>query len=482
MLTSDLAKSSTLSVVSRKALGSVLREQWLQHQGFSSSNDMPDLGRINNVQYVLRGSFHHLQDTLVIDLQAVDVETNVVRGSFRVEGLESDVPRLEHDLVIQILAMIDASAAGSLEASRGQLDDAQTRAPQNRPEGFPDIQLEHRKGFDLHSVPQIHIQLSLEKVKQQRIQAYHVAKTFWQRGWSSELGMPRYEPWPLWWDETVSTSILRLPVALFFNQKYLQALVAKMSLDGDSPIVTVGPRGLQVTPSHNRGLGRLLINQIRRPHRVFVRALNKYGEVMAVFSEWSWQTNTIIRNPSPDQIVFSMWPKPFVRGLAEFPVEWIERGRDQIAFDVAIRPNLDERREIVIEEVTELDNNPEPIVKEYQDEHDNLRRLQNWVQKQWKPSIGEALPADGYLPGNQRTAVALLHLHAGKITNVQFLTIPDDLLFVRSLADLKRDLIDYCVACQPPYSSVHQPVDQTFRLQLTLVKDLKALQFGPQPD
>ena len=35
MLASDLAKWPTLSVIAREALGSVLREQWLQHRQFS---------------------------------------------------------------------------------------------------------------------------------------------------------------------------------------------------------------------------------------------------------------------------------------------------------------------------------------------------------------------------------------------------------------------------------------------------------------
>ena len=44
MLTSDLAKWPFLSVIAREALGPVLREQWLQQRGFSSSADLVDLG------------------------------------------------------------------------------------------------------------------------------------------------------------------------------------------------------------------------------------------------------------------------------------------------------------------------------------------------------------------------------------------------------------------------------------------------------
>ena len=86
MLTSDLAKWPSLSIIARDALGPVLREQWLQQRGFSSSISNVDLGNIQGVHYLVSGGFHQHGENLTIDLQVVDVETGVVVSSLRAQG------------------------------------------------------------------------------------------------------------------------------------------------------------------------------------------------------------------------------------------------------------------------------------------------------------------------------------------------------------------------------------------------------------
>jgi TolB-like protein len=98
MLTSDLAKSPSLSIIARDALGPVLREQWLQQRG-----------NIQGVHYLVSGGFHQHGENLTIDLQVVDVETGVIVSSLRAQGPEAEIPRLEHNLVMQMLALFDPS-------------------------------------------------------------------------------------------------------------------------------------------------------------------------------------------------------------------------------------------------------------------------------------------------------------------------------------------------------------------------------------
>ena len=69
MLANDLAKWPSLSIIARDALGPVLREQWLQQRGFSSSISAVDLGNIQGVHYLVNGGFHQYGDNLTIDLQ-----------------------------------------------------------------------------------------------------------------------------------------------------------------------------------------------------------------------------------------------------------------------------------------------------------------------------------------------------------------------------------------------------------------------------
>ncbi|MFA9561804.1 MAG: hypothetical protein ACERKU_05670, partial [Nitrospirota bacterium] len=112
---------------------------------------------------------------------------------------------------------------------------------------------------------------------------------------------------------------------------------------------------------------------------------------------------------------------------------------------------------------------------------DFLLPLKNWIQMKWHPPITEALPVAGYLPANKRNAVALLHLHAGKIVKVQFLHLPHDVLLSRSLEELKTQLIGYCVICKDSEMLSSRSALQAIRLQLNLVKDLHGLRFGSPP-
>ncbi|MDH5563458.1 MAG: hypothetical protein OEY91_07550, partial [Nitrospirota bacterium] len=92
-----------------------------------------------------------------------------------------------------------------------------------------------------------------------------------------------------------------------------------------------------------------------------------------------------------------------------------------------------------------------------------------------------ALPVNGYLPANSRTAVALVHLEGGRIATVQWLTVPQDDLFSRSLEELTVSLVSFCVKCSDSATSSSGSVIQTIRLQLNVERDLHGLQFGSKP-
>ncbi|MEE9232841.1 MAG: hypothetical protein V3U07_05260, partial [Nitrospirales bacterium] len=67
------------------------------------------------------------------------------------------------------------------------------------------------------------------------------------------------------------------------------------------------------------------------------------------------------------------------------------------------------------------------------------------------------------------------------IDQVHFHNPPDEPAFVRSLDALKSHLLGYCVECLGSESISSPPDPPTIRLQLTLVKDLHAIQFGARP-
>jgi hypothetical protein len=202
---------------------------------------------------------------------------------------------------------------------------------------------------------------------------------------------------------------------------------------------------------------------------------------MAVFSKWSWRTEVILQNSSSDRIIFPFWPQPFISGLAEFPVAWVERGGQHVTFDAMMMPIPNEQREIVLEPIVSSDTEEQEGLSGITKDADFLLPLKNWIQMKWHPPITEALPVAGYLPANKRNAVALLHLHAGKIVKVQFLHLPHDVLLSRSLEELKTQLIGYCVICKDSEMLSSRSALQAIRLQLNLVKDLHGLRFGSPP-
>jgi TolB-like protein len=482
MLTSDLAKSPSLSIIARDALGPVLREQWLQQRGFSSLISNVDLGNIQGVHYLVSGGFHQHGENLTIDLQVVDVETGVIVSSLRAQGPEAEIPRLEHSLVMQMLTLFDPSIDSTAIELSDQLEEKTPKPSSSGLVEEKDGSLTKReRAFGLHSVHQIDVRLSLERITQHRIQAYQAAEKFWKEGWSTEMGQPMYRVWE-WPEQSYEPmTLLALPISLFMQPHNIGDVLKSEGGGEVSAFVHLESDGFVRERADRTGASQLFFEQVRQPQRVFVRALNEHGELMAVFSKWSWQTESILQNSSSDRILFPFWPQPFISGLAEFPVAWVERGGQHVTFDAMIMPIPNEQRDIVLEPIVSSDTEEQEGLSKTAIDAGFLLPLKNWIQTKWRPPITEALPVAGYLPANKRNAVALLHLHAGKIVRVQFLHLPHDVLLSRSLEELKAHLLGYCVICQDLEIPSSSSALQTIRLQLNLVKDLHGLRFGSPP-
>jgi TolB-like protein len=479
MLTSDLAKSPSLSIIARDALGPVLREQWLQQRGFSSSISNVDLGNIQGVHYLVSGGFHQHGENLTIDLQVIDVETGVIVSSLRAQGPEAEIPRLEHSLVMQMLTLFDPSIDSITSDLSEQLEEKNLKlSSPGRVEEKDGSLMKRERTFGLHSVHQIDVRLSLERITQHRIQAYQAAGKIWKEGWSTEMGLPMYRVWE-WPEQSYEPMpLLALPISLFMQPHKIGDVLQSEGGGGIFSFVHLESDGFVRKRADQTGASQLFFEQVRQPQRVFVRALNEHGELMAVFSKWSWRTEVILQNSSSDRIIFPFWPQPFISGLAEFPVAWVERGGQHVTFDAMMMPIPNEQREIVLEPIVSSDTEEQEGLSEISKDGDFLLPLKNWIQMKWHPPITEALPVAGYLPANKRNAVALLHLHAGKIVKVQFLHLPHDVLLSRSLEELKTQLIGYCVICKDSEMLSSRSALQAIRLQLNLVKDLHGLRFG----
>ncbi len=478
MLASDLAKWPFLKVIAREALGSVLREQWLQQRGFSPSTAPVELGHIQGVHYLVRGSIAQFQQSLIVDLQIIDVETDVIVGSLRAQGANTEVPQIEYDLVMQMLPFFESDTSGTsgrIEDRPGAVQHDSSVEAQNLERDYAS---EGPPLFSEHSIHQIDMQLSLERLTHQRILAYQTAKDFWQKSWSAEIGQPFYHLERFIQATDKPMSLLSLPFAVFMQKNLMKNILKNQERENLSPSIQLVSDGLVLRQSNVRGAPQLFFERIGQPHRLFVRAVNEHGEVMAVYSKWSWQSEELVHVASPERIVFPISPQPFLRGLAEFPLSWVERGGQHVTFDLVMVSNFGEQRTISLEPIHISDSEESDSTIPRAEDLRDLLPLKNFIRTHWNPPIAETLPVAGYLPANKQKAVALLSLSAGKIEKVEFLHHPDAPLFSRSLMELKSRLLGYCLSCQRSDPVSSHVVPHLLRLQLTLVKDLSELKLG----
>lgn len=481
MLVSDLAEWPQLEVVSRDALGSVLREQWLQQRGFSSGENPVRLGRLKGVRFLIQGRFYSRQETLSVDLQIVDVETGVVVGSVNAQGVESDIPGLEQDLVTHLIGVFDSSLDG---IRRSKVVQSSEDLPPHSRRDFV-VDKERREGISSEPVPpsmvyQIDAFLSLEKLTHQRREAYRLAETIWNEGSVVELGQPLYQVWHFSIDPTRSVPVMAIPLSLFFSPRRLSNIFEQVQKSGTDSGGNVDSDGFRAILDEGSGAQSLFIEHFQMPRRIFIRALNEKNDVLAIFSDWGWRTERKFSMRGTQGVSVPMWPNPFVTGLVNFPVDWVEREGQQVTFDSVVVPVPNEQVLVMLEPIGEFKEEGTTISRPVDPEDILLQGLESLIKSNWAPAITEGLPMRGYLPGNKRTAVGVVHVQEGKIRDIQFQHWPEDPFFLQSLQDLQRKLLVPCLEC-PDSGQVVPPlpgVFKTFRLQLTLVKDMYAIHLG----
>jgi hypothetical protein len=154
-----------------------------------------------------------------------------------------------------------------------------------------------------------------------------------------------------------------------------------------------------------------------------------------------------------------------------------------VTFDVVVVPVPNEQVIVMLEALEESEEDKNVISGQVIDETVLLQTVEQLIRSHWTPAITEGLPLLGYLPGNKRTAVGVVHIQDGKVAQVQFHHSPEEPLFLKSLHDLQSNILGSCVACQKSDQVVSSPsrLSKKIRFQLTLVKDIHALQLGSRP-
>ncbi len=276
---------------------------------------------------------------------------------------------------------------------------------------------------------------------------------------------------------------MAIPISLFFSPHRLAHIFEQAQKTETDSGGYVDSDGFRTTLDEGSGAQLLFVEHFQKPRRVFIRALNEEGDVLAIFSPWAWRTERRILMRDPQGVSVPMWPNPFVTGFVQFPVEWVEREGHHATFDTVVVPVPNEQVLVTLEPIGESKEEGSEISQQVDQEDVFIQDLGNLIKSKWTPSITEGLPVRGYLPGNKRTAVGVVHAQDGKIRYIKFQHWPEDPFFLKSLQDLQLKLLEACLECQDSGQVVpHLPGSfKTFRLQLTLVKDIHALHLGSRP-
>lgn len=130
MLSTDLAKLSSVTVVQREQLDKVLKEQALGASGVIAPSQAAQLGKVLGAETLLTGSYASIGKNIRVDLQLIDATTGQVQGAVSAEGNVDSIFSLEKQLVLSLLTKLNVTPTGpELQAiSQGETFNSQAIA------------------------------------------------------------------------------------------------------------------------------------------------------------------------------------------------------------------------------------------------------------------------------------------------------------------------------------------------------------------
>jgi len=468
-------------VVSRQRLGEVLREQWLQHRGSFEEASSVRLGRMVGARYLLSGLYYVGGNDLVLDVHLLDVEQGAVIRTIRVTGSPEAIPDLELDLASRLGGLFDAAVVSQPgESKRSSPFEEDTPDVQFDAQAIRDIQNKigeqgplSRNTAPLSTTLRVDTVLGLERLRRIRDRAAQMAQELWTRALSIRLGALRYGGQPEE-DTSPGTVTVHVPLTATFREEAVRKLDAELvvSTDDQDTQATEMVLGFK---DPDPGAKRLFLEALQSPQRVFVRAVQESGNVLALSSQWGWRTDLHLRTRPDGMVIVPRSSLPFLKGNAPFGETLLINQDSTLTFDAVVVPVPQERRSISVEFV---DNQHE--VKNPSLEHEELlASMQPWLLHRWFPPVAESIPTSGYLPGNRRRGVALVSMRGGTVSSFQVVHVDEEERFAESITHVLRKLpgecFHRCKMAQPPDVP---PPSFSLRVQFELVKDIRYAGLG----
>lgn len=447
MLVAELARDPSLIVVQRDRVEEIIREQALQLSGRVADETAVRIGRLAGATVLITGSVTAIGDRIRMDAQLVGVEQGRVLGTAVVEGPLTSVPSVTRAFVSKVPKLF-RSADGRTEAAVG-------REP--RPGMFPSAEANamgealSRQGKTFEALDAFERALAadpdnraarsnyagtirmLSGAELFRTEAGKVPLRDDQRkidriierlignGIDAEVGPPRLEPLH---DGTVT---LRVPVRLRMTPSAATTVVESVQAMGGVVRYPPGRDGtIEIKLSAIPDVNREFVRAVAAPRRIFVRLLSREGRTVAVYSnmqEWrvsSWvsevdeqwvriESHRIVEG---EAVVMGLTPQQASAVVsAQVTVDAVPHERASVRLDVTEADPARERRE-TSERPAHLDQKAfaGPPSMTDQPALPDLASLRGMMEEAWNPPITERSWSQGYLPGNERTAVITLTL------------------------------------------------------------------------
>ncbi|MDR4494349.1 MAG: CsgG/HfaB family protein [Nitrospirales bacterium] len=475
LLISDLSHWSHLTIVSRGSMGSVLREQWIQKR-HSDSEELIRVGRLQGARLMVQGGFLETEGQITVDLQIIDVETGVVWDTVRAQGRLADLHLLEQSLVRLLLERLPRESS-VLDAYLGG-----ENLHVDNPNRFENSLKKSEAALPARELPsqlvfQEDLSLLRESQSQSRNKIVEAVKKIFDQGFTVELGRPFHGVRPIRENGGNNVPFLFIPLGVYAEENRMRDVMShEISSDVTLRIFEAESsfrKSLDISLSEQRNV----IRHLAIPRRMFVRARSEQDEIVAVFSRWEWRTDRVMSFTDGVHMKMPFWPNPFMAGIAEFPISWLERDEMVVTFDTVFLEVNQEEADVVVEWVDfqQLGKIPD---EQSETEETLIRHLQKWIQDRWVPSLAETLPFTGYLPHNKQRAHLRLHVEDGVITHLDRQYAASDPVFVSGLETLATQLLYACPWCESEKNIPEILKSADFRIQCTLVKPIDQLGLG----
>lgn len=482
MLVTDLALLPGVRVVSRHRLGEVLREQWLQHRGSFEEASSVRLGRLVGARYLLSGQYYVRGDDLVLDVHLLGVEHGAVVRTLRVMGKADTVPDLELDLASRLGQVFDAEGFAQPEEHGGdsfvedgrpviQMDSQEIAAMQKTVKAPAH---DSQSPVPLTSTLRTDTVLGLERLRHVRDSATRIANDLWEQSLVIRLGGLKYESQSVG-NLGKDTLIVRVPLSATIREEAIRQL--------DSGLTIVDPENSDRESEDivlryeetDAGAQQLFREALQSPRRIFVRAIQESGDVLAVSSEWSWRMDMHVQSRPEGTVGIRRLSSPFIQGDVTFGGALLSSHDSTITFDTVIVPVPEESRSVVVEVVDD-----QATEKEFQANDVAMEAaVKAWLLDHWFPPVGESIPTAGYLPGNRRRGIALVSGKGGRISQVRVIQIDEEEKFTQGVNDALLKLPGTCFrACEEIGPTGAASESFVLRVQFELAKDIQHVGLG----